>query len=91
MRVMALEIIYQLLLVTGCLSAFVWLATGLDPNSPWLVGMICIPVSLLLTSVNYFIKDRIYAIKLKKYRRNDPLLFFSDSKPFHYDLKDQPR
>lgn len=81
MRVMALEVIYQLLLVFGFVSGFVWIIDGFNPYSPWLYGMLCVPASLFLTFVNYFIRDRINAIKLKKYRRHYPPLYF-DSKTF---------
>lgn len=66
---MTLEVIYQLLFVAGLFSAFQWVTTAnFDPYSPWLVGIACIPVSLLLTFVNYFIRDRIKTLKIKKLR-----------------------
>lgn len=68
---MTLEVIYQVLLVAGIFSAFQWVTTtNFDPYSPWLVGIACIPLSLLLTFVNYFIRDRINTLKIKKLRDN---------------------
>jgi hypothetical protein len=68
-RLMTLEVIYQLLLVAGIFSAIQWvISANFDPASPWLVGMAGIPFSLLLTFVNYFIRERINTIRLKKLR-----------------------
>ena len=82
LRVITLEIIYQLLMMLGFLSAFGWLITGLELDSPWLIGMCCIPVSLLLTFVNYFIRDRIAAIKLRKYRTSYPDSYFKNNRAY---------
>ena len=66
---MTLEVIYQLLLVAGVFSAIQWvISANFDPYSPWLVGIAGIPLSLLLNFVNYFIRERIHTIRLKKLR-----------------------
>lgn len=66
---MTLEVIYQLLLVFGLFATFQWVTTtNFDPNSPWLIGIVCAPASLLLTFVNYFIRDRIKTLQIKKLR-----------------------
>lgn len=68
-RLMTLEVIYQLLLVAGIFSAIQWvISANFDPASPWLVGIVGIPLSLLLNFVNYFIRERINTIRLKKLR-----------------------
>jgi hypothetical protein len=78
-RIMTLEVIYQLLLVAGIFSAFQWVTTtNFDPYSPWLVGIGCIPLSLLLNFVNYFIRDRIKTLKIKKLRGNCSPDFLED-------------
>lgn len=76
---MTLEVIYQVLFVIGVFSAFQWVTTtNFDPYSSWLVGIACLPVSLLLTFVNYFIRDRIKTLRLKKLRANCPPEFVDD-------------
>lgn len=78
-RIMTLEVIYQLMLVAGIFSAFQWVTTtNLDPYSPWLAGMAGIPLSLLFTFVNYFIRDRITTLKIKKLHGNCPPDFLED-------------
>lgn len=76
---MTLEVIYQVMLVTGVFCAFQWVTDAhLDPYSPWLTGIALAPVSLLLTFINYFIRDRIQTLRLKKLRDNCSSDFMED-------------